>query len=60
MPKRKEREQYAELGKKDCWHTYGLQILSTNKFANVVTSILNGRYTLITAKLSGRPDFWTH
>lgn len=60
MPKRKGREQFAELGKKDCWHTYGLQILSTPKFAKVVDSILNGRYSLITAKITDRQNFWTH
>ena len=54
MPKRKEKEQYALLGRKDCWHTYGLQVLSTQKFARVVTSILSGRYTLITAKFLNR------
>jgi len=60
MPKRKEKEHFADLGRKDSWHTYGLQILSTPKFARVVTSILNGRYTLITAKITDRPNFWTN
>jgi len=54
MPKRKENEHFALLGKKDCWHTYGLQVLSTQKFARVVTSILNGRHTLITARFLNR------
>jgi len=54
MPKRKEKEQFALLGKKDCWHTYGLQILATQKFARVVTSILSGRHTLITSKYLNR------
>ena len=60
MPKRKDSEHYAELGKKDCWHTYGLQILSTPKFAKVVANILEGRYSLITSKLSDRSDYRTH
>ncbi|MGH8015456.1 MAG: hypothetical protein ACREBV_04645, partial [Candidatus Zixiibacteriota bacterium] len=60
MPKRKEKEHYAELGQKEYWHTYGLQILSTPKFAKVVTNILSGRYSLITAKIYGRPNTWTH
>lgn len=60
MPRRKEKEHFAELGKKDSWHTYGLQILSTPKFARVVNSILNGRYSLITAKLSDRQNLWTN
>jgi hypothetical protein len=60
MPKRKEKEQFAEMGKKDSWHTYGLQILSTPKFARVVDCILNGRYSLITAKMTDRPTIWTN
>ncbi len=55
MPKRKEKEDFAALGKKESWHAYGLQILSTPKFAKVVSSILNGRYSLITAKSTERP-----
>ena len=54
MPKRKENEQFALLGRKDCWHTYGLQVLATQKFARVVTSILSGRHTLITSKYLNR------
>lgn len=60
MPKRKEKEQFAELGKKDSWHTFGLQDLSTPKFARVVDKILNGRYSLITAKIVDRPTIWTN
>jgi hypothetical protein len=47
MPKRKEAEQFADLGEKDCWHLYGLQVLSPSKFASVVGKILNGRYMLV-------------
>ena len=47
MPKRKEAEQFAELGEKDCWHLYGLQVLSPSKFASVVGKILSGRYSVV-------------
>ena len=51
MPKRKEPEDFAILGEKDCWHSYSLQMLSPSKFSNVVGKILNGKYTLIISKL---------
>jgi hypothetical protein len=47
MPKRKEAEQFAHLGEKDCWHLYGLQVLTPSKFASVVGKILTGRYMLV-------------
>jgi len=47
MPKRKEAIQYARKGKKELWHPYGLQSLSTDKFANVVNRILGGRFMLL-------------
>jgi hypothetical protein len=47
MPKRKEAESFATLGEKDCWHLYGLQVLSPAKFASVVGKVLNGRYQLV-------------
>lgn len=47
MPRRKEPEKYAVLGPKDCWHVYGLQVLTPKKFANVVGEILRGRHTLV-------------
>jgi len=54
MPKRKEAEQFAVLGKKDCWHLYGLQALAPNKFAVVVGKILQGRYGLISPKVQDK------
>ncbi len=47
MPRRKEEENYAELGEKDCWHSYGLQVLGPSQFSSVVGKILSGQYTLI-------------
>lgn len=52
MPKRKEDQKFAELGEKDCWHSYGLQVLSPNKFSSVVGKILRGHYSLITSRLN--------
>ena len=49
MPRRKEEEDYAELGEKDCWHSYGLQVLAPSKFSSVVGKILDGPYTLVVA-----------
>ena len=54
MPRKKEPEKYAVLGRKDCWHVYGLQGLPPKKFAFVVSSILNGRHDLIRTKLQDR------
>jgi hypothetical protein len=54
MPKRKTDEQYAVLGRKDCWHTYGLQALGPNKFAKVVSDILTGKFSLVTSKTTNR------
>lgn len=54
MPKRKEAEKFAVLGKKDCWHLYGLQVLTPNKFAAVVGKILNGNHSLVRPKLDNR------
>ena len=47
MPKRKEKEKFAELRQKDCWHLYGLQSLAPSKFTSVVEQILQGKYILI-------------
>lgn len=47
MPKRKEAIRYARKGTKELWHPYGLQSLSTDKFANVVNRILGGRFCLL-------------
>jgi hypothetical protein len=46
MPKRKQAEKFAALGEKDCWHLYGLQVLTPSKFASVVGKVLKGHYTL--------------
>jgi hypothetical protein len=54
MPKRKEAEKFAPLGKKDCWHSYSLQNLSPNRFARVVGRILDGKYGLVTSRLEKR------
>ncbi len=51
MPKRKEEEKFADLGEKDCWHSYGLQMLPPSRFTNVVGKILRGNYLLITSRL---------
>ena len=40
MPKRKEEEIFAPLGKKENWHAYSLQMLNTTKFTIVVGEIL--------------------
>ena len=52
MPKRKSPQKFAELGEKDCWHTYSLQMLAPAKFNKVVGKILRGSYSLITAARS--------
>ncbi len=52
MPKRKEEQKFAELGEKDCWHSYGLQVLSPTKFSSVVGKILRGHYMLITSRFA--------
>ncbi|MBU1148664.1 hypothetical protein KKI23_01100 [Patescibacteria group bacterium] len=50
MPKRKEEEQFAVLGEKDCWHTYSLQMLSPTHFSKVVSKILDGNYSLVVTR----------
>ena len=47
MPRRKEPIEYAEVEVKDCWHPYGLQGLSPQKFAFVTSMILSGKYDLL-------------
>lgn len=56
MPKRKEADQFAVVGEKDCWHLYGLQVLSPNKFAAVVGRVLEGKYWLINPELRESPQ----
>ncbi|KAA3633854.1 MAG: hypothetical protein DWP97_08260 [Calditrichaeota bacterium] len=51
MPKRKEEEKFANLGEKECWHAYSLQMLQPAKFNLVVGEILKGNYTLLVTKL---------
>nr|MBN2277698.1 hypothetical protein [candidate division Zixibacteria bacterium] len=50
MPPRKEAEQFASSGTKDCWHPYGLQNLSPEKFVAVVSRILAGKFNLLDLK----------
>lgn len=54
MPKRKEAEKFAILGEKDCWQLYGLQGLAPNKFAQVVTQVLAGRFVLVNTREQAR------
>jgi hypothetical protein len=50
MPTRKEPQEYAKVGSKDCWHPYGLQSLSPEKFVSVVSRILKGKFELLELK----------
>ena len=52
MPKRKEAIKYANKGQKELWHPYGLQGLTTDKFAHVVDRILRGRFVLLNIRVS--------
>ncbi|MBK7141139.1 MAG: hypothetical protein IPH75_03530 [bacterium] len=54
MPKRKEAEVFADVGKKDCWHSYSLQVLAPGKFARVVGNILKGNYVLVNSRMEDR------
>ncbi len=58
MPLRKEEEDFARVGVKDCWHPYGLQGLSPDKFAVVASQILKGDFNLLNMKprKKGRQD----
>ncbi len=56
MPKRKEPVKYAILGPKNCWHIYGLQVLTPKKFADVVGEILKGRHTLVRTRVPDQPS----
>lgn len=55
MPRKKKPEKYAVTGPKDCWHIYGLQVLTPKKFAKVVGEILRGRHTLVRTRVQDRP-----
>ncbi len=50
MPARKEAEHYASTAVKDYWHPYGLQGLSPEKFVHVASSILKGKFSLLSLK----------
>lgn len=50
MPRRRETERYASRGEKELWHPYGLQGLSTDRFAWVVNRILCGRFVMLHLK----------
>lgn len=50
MPRRKEPIKYARVTVKDCWHPYGLQGLSPDKFAIVTSMILKGKFGLLDLK----------
>lgn len=52
MPKSKDDKGFASLGEKDCWHPYGLQVLSPTKFSTVVGKILGGHYYLISSRFA--------
>ncbi len=41
------------LREKDCWHSYGLQMLSPEKFLQVAGRIIEGRYNLLTVRRFG-------
>ena len=51
MPKRKQSEQFASVGEKDCWHSYSLQSLAPARFVAVVGKILRGKYLLANANV---------
>lgn len=56
MPRRKETENFVALGEKDSWHLYGLQVLTPNKFVDVVGKILQGRYSLVNPGVTTKPS----
>jgi hypothetical protein len=56
MPKRIKQEEFAALGKKDCWQLYGLQVLSPGKFVSVVEKVLKGQCSLVNAPRVSSPD----
>jgi len=56
MPRRKEPIKYARVSIKDCWHPYGLQGLSPNKFAAVTSMILKGKFCLLDLEHKKLPE----
>jgi hypothetical protein len=55
MPRRKEVERFARVGVKDCWHPYGLQALTPEKFVVVTSHILSGEFDLLEMKNGRHP-----
>ncbi len=53
MPKRKVIPFTRET-EKTCWNTYGLQVLTPERFQQVVQQIINGRYLLFRPSLTSR------
>jgi hypothetical protein len=47
MSVRKETIKESRVAIKDCWHPYGLQGLSPEKFATIASLILRGKHGLI-------------
>jgi hypothetical protein len=56
MPRRKEAEKLIALGEKDCWHLYGLQVLTPNQFVKVVGKVLKGNYSLVNPGITTKPS----
>lgn len=50
MPKNSRQGNNPELGEKDCWNLYSLQVLTPTKFIKVVGKVLDGRYILVGPK----------
>jgi hypothetical protein len=50
MQKSRNKTRYPDLGEKDCWNLYSLQVLTPNKFVKVVGNVLDGRYLLVAPK----------
>lgn len=53
MPARKEKEKFAKVAVKDCWHPYGLQGLAPEKFADITSLILSGKHALLGIRYKG-------
>jgi len=47
MPTREETVKDPRVLIKDCWHPYGLQALSPEKFIAVTSLILQGKFNLL-------------
>ncbi len=47
MPRNKQFVKNRRLTTKDCWHAYGLQTLSPDKFLRVTESIIQGQILLL-------------